>query len=56
MSGTMPAPPANGSVVEAAGIGRVFPMAAGEVAAVRDVSLTIGHGDHVAIRGPSGCG
>jgi len=37
-------------------ISRVFQMPAGPVTAVRDVTLTIGAGDYVAVRGPSGCG
>jgi len=43
-------------IVEARGVGRVFPMAAGPVTALRDVSLRIDAGDYVAITGPSGCG
>jgi len=43
-------------VVEARGIGRTFPMAAGPVVAVRDLDLTIAPGDFVSICGPSGCG
>ena len=35
---------------------RIFPMPAGPVVAVRDLTLTIGQGEHTAIRGPSGCG
>ena len=35
---------------------RVFSMPAGPVVAVRDASLSIAAGDHVAITGPSGCG
>lgn len=46
----------NDIVVSAVNVSRVFPMAAGPVVAVRDVSLTISRGDHTAIRGPSGCG
>jgi putative ABC transport system ATP-binding protein len=46
----------NGVVVEAAHISRVFPMPAGPVVAVRDVTLAITQGEHTAIRGPSGCG
>jgi ABC-type lipoprotein export system ATPase subunit len=42
--------------VEARAIGRVFPMPAGPVTAVRDVSLRIETGASVAICGPSGCG
>lgn len=44
------------AVVEATRVGRVFPMPAGPVTAVADVTLTIGAGEHLAIRGPSGCG
>jgi putative ABC transport system ATP-binding protein len=43
-------------VVEAAGVSRVFPMPAGPVVAVDDVTLRIEAGEHAAIRGPSGCG
>ena len=35
---------------------RTFAMPAGPVVAVRDASLTVEPGDHVAICGPSGCG
>ena len=44
------------SVVEARHVTRVFPMSAGPVAALRDVSLSVASGDYVAISGPSGCG
>jgi putative ABC transport system ATP-binding protein len=44
------------AIVAARGLSRVFPMPAGPVTAVRDVSLSIGPRDYVAIRGPSGCG
>ena len=47
---------ANGHIVEATHISRVFPMPAGPVTAVADVTLRIAPGDHIAIRGPSGCG
>jgi putative ABC transport system ATP-binding protein len=47
---------ANGHIVEATHISRVFPMPAGPVTAVADVTLRIAPGDHLAIRGPSGCG
>ena len=47
---------ANGTIVEAMHISRVFPMPAGPVTAVADVTLKIAPGDHLAIRGPSGCG
>ena len=43
-------------IVEAANVGRAFPMPAGAVVAVRDVTLSIAHGEHTAISGPSGCG
>jgi putative ABC transport system ATP-binding protein len=46
----------NASIVSAASVSRVFEMPAGPVTAVRDVSLTIEPGEHVAISGPSGCG
>jgi len=48
----MPAP----FVVEARGVSRVFPMAAGPVTALRDVTLHVDAGEYVAITGPSGCG
>ena len=44
------------TVVEARNVTRVFPMPAGPVVAVRDVSLRIAAGDYVALCGPSGCG
>jgi putative ABC transport system ATP-binding protein len=44
------------TIVEARGLTRVFPMEAGPVTAVRDVSLRVEPGDYVAIGGPSGCG
>jgi putative ABC transport system ATP-binding protein len=43
-------------IVDAVGVSRVFPMPAGPVTAVRDVSLRIAAGEHIAISGPSGCG
>ena len=46
----------NSPVVEAREITKVFPMAAGPVIAVRDVSLRVERSDSVAIWGPSGCG
>jgi putative ABC transport system ATP-binding protein len=46
----------SGTIVAATAISRVFSMPAGPVAAVRDVTLQIGAGEHTAIQGPSGCG
>jgi putative ABC transport system ATP-binding protein len=43
-------------ILRATNVSRVFPMPAGNVVAVRDVTLTIAPGEHTAIRGPSGCG
>ncbi|MEC9352625.1 MAG: ABC transporter ATP-binding protein [Planctomycetota bacterium] len=37
-------------------LGKSFPSAAGEVHAVRDVSLEVAAGELVTLRGPSGCG
>ena len=46
----------NGPIVEARGVAKIFPMRAGPVDALRDVTLRIYRGDYVAIAGPSGCG
>jgi putative ABC transport system ATP-binding protein len=43
-------------IVEARGLGKVYPMPAGPVEALREVSLRVEPGDYVAISGPSGCG
>ena len=44
------------TIVEVRHASRLFPMAAGPVAALRDVSLVVDGGEYVAITGPSGCG
>jgi putative ABC transport system ATP-binding protein len=49
-------PRVRGPVVEGREITKVFPMAAGPVTAVQDVSLRIEPAEYVAIWGPSGCG
>jgi ABC-type lipoprotein export system ATPase subunit len=43
-------------VVEARGVSKTFPMPAGPVVAVRDLSVAIAAGEFVSICGPSGCG
>ena len=43
-------------LVEARDVSRVFPMPAGPVVALRNVSLAVEAGEYVAITGPSGCG
>ena len=43
-------------IVDAQGVSRVFAMPAGAVTAVREVTLQVAAGDHVAVTGPSGCG
>jgi putative ABC transport system ATP-binding protein len=44
------------SIIDATNVSRVFPMPAGPVVAVRDVTLSIVDGEHTAVSGPSGCG
>jgi putative ABC transport system ATP-binding protein len=46
----------NGSIVEARDVSKVFPMPAGPVTALRDVSLRIDPGEYIGVVGPSGCG
>ena len=46
----------HGVIVSAADVTRIFAMPAGDVVAVRDVTLSIAEGEHTAISGPSGCG
>jgi putative ABC transport system ATP-binding protein len=43
-------------IVEARHVSRVFPMPAGPVTALDDVSLRIEAGDYLGVVGPSGCG
>jgi putative ABC transport system ATP-binding protein len=43
-------------IVEARHVTKTFPMAAGPVVALSDVSLSVGAGEYVAVIGPSGCG
>jgi putative ABC transport system ATP-binding protein len=43
-------------IVEARNVSRVFPMPAGPVTALRDVSLQIAAGQYLGVVGPSGCG
>ena len=44
------------AIVEATNVSRAFAMPAGPVTAVRDVTLRVMPGEHMAISGPSGCG
>jgi putative ABC transport system ATP-binding protein len=41
-------------LVRAQGVSRTYPD--GQVQALRDVTLSVGRGDYVAVMGPSGCG
>jgi putative ABC transport system ATP-binding protein len=44
------------NIIEGRSLTRVFPMASGPVTALREASIQIAAGEHVAITGPSGCG
>ncbi|MGE0361164.1 MAG: ABC transporter ATP-binding protein [Vicinamibacterales bacterium] len=56
-AGTAPAPaPGPPPVVEARAVSRVFPMPAGPVTALHQVTMRVEAGEYVAIAGPSGCG
>ena len=44
------------AIVEARHVTKTFPMAAGPVVALSNVSLSINAGEYVAVVGPSGCG
>lgn len=46
----------SGAVVEGRGLTRTFPMPAGPVVALHDVTVEIAPDEYVAITGPSGCG
>src|SRR4051812_8971008 len=44
------------AIVETVNASRVFPMSAGPVAALREVTLAIAAGEYLGVVGPSGCG
>jgi putative ABC transport system ATP-binding protein len=44
------------AIIDAQHVSRRFAMPAGPVTAVRDITLQIAAGEHVAVTGPSGCG
>jgi len=44
------------AIVEARSVSRTFPMPAGPVEALRDVSIRIAAGEYIGVIGPSGCG
>ncbi|CAN3702448.1 Bicarbonate transport ATP-binding protein CmpC [Microbacterium sp. MM2322] len=52
----MTAQTATDLAVRAAGVGKVFPSAGGEVTALTGVDLTVAAGEFVSLIGPSGCG
>jgi putative ABC transport system ATP-binding protein len=43
-------------IVAARNVSRVFPMPAGPVTAIRDITLSIDAGEYIGVVGPSGCG
>jgi len=44
------------AIVEARNVSRLFPMPAGPVTAIRDITLAIDAGEYIGVVGPSGCG
>ncbi|MDP6372162.1 MAG: ABC transporter ATP-binding protein [Vicinamibacterales bacterium] len=44
------------AVIEATGLTKTFPMPAGPVTALRNVSFSVSPDEYVAVSGPSGCG
>src|SRR5579884_3985791 len=46
----------NNSLIEVNGMGKTYATGEAKVVALRDATLTIPHGDFVAIMGPSGSG
>jgi NitT/TauT family transport system ATP-binding protein len=45
-----------GDLIRLAGVGMTYATASGPVEALRDIDLTVGRGELVAVVGPSGCG